>query len=234
MTNNFSSFKMNNTHFIMKDFYNKDFINELYNIVFSKYSAPNTDATTTNKQKHHTVSGNYNYNININNISHFEKFQDILNDFNNVIRNALIENNNKFISKKFSINLSDVELCVTRTNTYPTEIVKSNCINIFIPLHIFPNGGTISIFPNNLQDDTPINDIIDKYYNLDLVNKKQNYGKLFNYSDEDKDKLLNEEIFIDTYPGDVLVVNRNTFSRSIPNMSDQDRYCLQLIYDVTI
>lgn len=231
---NFSSFKLNNTHFIMKEFYSQDFINEVYDIVYSNYSAPNTDATTTNQQEHHTTRGNYNYNINLNNTSNFEKFQTILNDFNNIIHNQLIENNNRFVSQKFSIHLSSIDLCVTRTNTYPTEIVKSGYINIFIPLHNFPNGGTVSIFPNNLQDDTPISDTIDKYYNVDLINKKLNYGKLSDYSDEDKDKLLNEEIFIDTSPGDVLVVNRNTFSRSIPNMSNEDRYCLQLIYNVTI
>ena len=174
MTNSFSSFKLNNTHFIMKKFYTQDFINELYDIVYSNYSAPNTDATMTNQQNHHTVPGNYNYNINLNNTSNFEKFQTILNDFNNIIHNQLIENHNRFVSQKFSINLSSIDLCVTRTNTLPTEIVKTNSINIFIPLHSFPNGGTVSIFPYTLDDNTKTADIMDNYYNIDQKNKKLN------------------------------------------------------------
>jgi len=233
MTDNSYNFT-NGTHFILKKYYTTEFINELYTQLFTTYSAKNADAFMNYHQLNHAIKGNYNYTINSENTDTFDNFQTILDNFNTLIRNALIENNNKYITRTFSIQLADIQLCITRKNTPPTNIVKSRSINIFIPLHSFPNGGTVSIFPNKLQDNTDTNDIIDKYYNVDEINKKLNYGDLSNYSDEDKEKFINEEVFIDTEPGDVLIVNKNTFSRSIPNFSDQDRYCLQLIYNVNI
>ena len=77
-------------------------------------------------------------------------------------------------------------------------------------------------------------DIIDNYYNVDHENHVVNYGQLTNYDQEDKHKLSNKEQFFDTVPGDVLIVNKNTFSRSLPNTTNEDRYCLQLIYDLSV
>jgi hypothetical protein len=228
------TFNFNNTHFLLKQYYTQEFINDIYNDILTLYSSPNTDATTHYNKIHHSISGNYNYIINSTNIRNFSKYQSILNDFNNNIRNSLIEHNTSFITKKFNINLSDINLSITRQNNIPTEIVKTNCLNIFIPLHSFPNGGTVSIFPNTLEDDINTADIIDKYYNIDHENKVINYGKLSDYNEEDIHNLSNKEIFFDTAPGDVLIVNKNTFSRSLPNMTNEDRYCLQLIYNLSV
>jgi len=227
-------FDFNNTHFLMKQYYTPEFINDIYNQILGLYSSHNTDATMPYNKIQHSIQGNYNYIMNSRHNRNFENFQTILNDFNNHFRNALIENNNSFISKKFSINLSDVNVSITRQNTIPTEIVKTNSINVFIPLHTFPNGGTVSIFPNTLEDNTKTSDIIDNYYNVDHENHVINYGKLSHYNQEDIHKLSNEEQFFDTVPGDVLIVNKNTFSRSLPNMTNEDRYCLQLIYDLSV
>lgn len=227
-------FDFNNTHFLLKEYYTPEFINDIYNQILGLYSSPNTDATMSYNKIQHSIQGNYNYIMNSNNNRNFENFQTILNDFNNHFRNTLIEHNNSFISKNFSINLSDVNVSITRQNTLPTEIVKTNCLNVFIPLHHFQNGGTVSIFTNTLEDNTKTSDIIDKYYNIDHENHVINYGQLTNYDQEDKHKLSNKEQFFDTVPGDVLIVNKNTFSRSLPNMTNEDRYCLQLIYDLSV
>jgi hypothetical protein len=228
------TFNFKNTHFLLKQYYTQEFINDIYNDILKLYSAPNTDATSPYKKIHHSISGNYNYIINSTNVRDFSKYQSILNDFNNNIRNSLIENNNSFISRKFNINLSHINLSITRQNTIPTQIVKTKSINVFIPLHSFPNGGTVSIFKNTLDDDINTADIMDKYYNIDNENMVINYGKLSDYNEDDIHKLSNEEQFFDTVPGDVLIVNKNTFSRSLPNMTNEDRYCLQLIYDLSV
>lgn len=227
-------FNFNNTHFLLKQYYTPEFINDIYNQILGLYSSHNTEATMQYHKIHHSTQGNYNYIINSTNNRNFENFRTILDDFNNNFRNALIEHDNSFVSRKFSINLSEVNISITRKNTLPTEIVKTNCINVFIPLHAFPNGGTVSIFPNTLKDNTNTSDIIDKYYNIDHKNRVINYGKLNDYEKKDMHKLSNEEQFFDTVPGDVLIVNKNTFSRSLPNITNEDRYCLQLIYDLSV
>ena len=228
------NFNFNNSFFLIKDYYTPEFINDIYNDILTLYSSPNTDATKHYHKIHHSISGNYNYIINSTNVKNFSKYQSIIDDFNNNIRNSLIQHNNSFITRKFNINLSEINVSITRQNTVPTEIVKTSSLNIFIPLHSFPNGGTVSIFPNTLENDINTADIIDKYYNIDDENKVINYQKLSDYDTEDIHKLSNKETFFDTSPGDVLVVNKNTYSRSLPNTSNQDRYCLQLIYDLSI
>ena len=233
MTDNFQTFSFKNTHYLLKEFYTPEFINDIYQEILPLYSSSHVDTFMSHQKLNHTIQGNYNYIINSNNIRNFDKFQKILNDFNNHLKNCLIEHNNSFVKKKFNINLSDVNLCITRKGTLPTEIIKTKHINIFIPLHTFPNGGAVSILPSTIED-TNINDIMDKYYNIDDVNHVINYGKLSDYDTEDRDKLLNQEIYIDSVPGDVLIVNKNIFSRSLPNMTNEDRYCLQLIYDLSV
>uniref|UniRef100_A0A6C0BTM8 Uncharacterized protein n=1 Tax=viral metagenome TaxID=1070528 RepID=A0A6C0BTM8_9ZZZZ len=226
MTNNFSTFKNGNTHLLFKQYYTPDFINNIYEIIRPMYESEITDKTKMYKQLNHNTKGNYNYTLNSKNTPDFNHLQTILNDFNTLIRNELIINNNSFVNRNFSINLTEVNLCITRQNTLPTNIVKTQYINIFIPLHNFPNG-TVTIFKD-------ADDIIQKYYNIDHDNKIINYGNPSNYEQDDINELLNKELYIDTFVGDVLIINNGVFSRSIPNMIDYDRYCLQLLYDIKI
>jgi len=235
MSVNYINFN-NKQHIILENFFTPEFINEIYeDIKKSKYMEKFSESTLNYIQRNHSVMGNYNYTIEPRYISNYSNLVKIIDSFNIIIKNSLIMNNNSYITKKFTVNLKNIELCLCRKNTITSPIIKSSSINIFIPLHEVPyTGGTISIFSKNLIDNTDSETIFSKYYIRDEINKNINYNFLENYDEEDKKKITEIENFFKYIPGNVIIINNNTFTRSLLNDTNQDRICLQLIYDYLI
>lgn len=226
----------NTQHLVLENFFTPEFILDIYNdIKKSKYMKKFSENTLYYIQRNHNITGNYNYIIKPNDISNYNNLEKIIETFNTIIRNSLIMNNNSYITKNFSIKLTTIELCLCRQNTPITPIIKSNSINIFIPLHYVPyDGGSVSLFYKNLIDETDSENIFSKYYNIDETNHNVNYNFLENYDEEDKQKISEIETFFEYKPGNVIIINSNTYTRTLPNNSNEDRICLQLIYDYFI
>ena len=226
----------NTQHIILENFFTPEFILDIYNdIQKSKYLQKFSENILDYIQRDHNVIGNYNFVIEPKYISNYDNLEKIIETFNIIIKNSLIMNNNSYITKNFSVKLRNIELCLCRKNTLNSPIIKSSGINIFIPLHEVPySGGTISVFSKNLIDKSDSETIFSKYYNIDEKNKNINYNFLENYDEEDKKKITEIESFFKYTPGNVIIINGNTFTRSLLNNTNEDRICLQLIYDYSI
>jgi hypothetical protein len=226
-------FNNNEAYILSKDVYDISFVSEIYSsLIESSYMSKDTNLDIAPHVNYSLLNRKVFY-LDDSLVNNYDKIYKIIEHFNIVIKNSLVQKNSSILKTKFDITLNSIKLNITQPLATTSEIFKRNCLSVIIPVtDLSINQGTISIF-NTLDSD---NNIIDLSLNLQINDEEHtmNYGHIEEYDVNTKSNLVQNEIFFDFHAGDVIVIKDGVYSRLLPNNTDEQTMYLELEYDISL